>query len=179
MNAIVVNEPGPPEVLRIEEVERPRPGPGEVLIGGFVAGVNYADVGMRAGMMGGPHAMDLPYTPGFEIAGTVAGVGEGVEGVSAGDRVAAVLPSGGYAEYAVAAAESVVSIPDGVGFEDASAPSSPKRLSGAPTRATRSRPHRTTVPTTGSSPRTGVTSTDATRRRSGNTPNRSFRASRR
>ncbi|QIN82017.1 zinc-binding dehydrogenase [Rubrobacter tropicus] len=121
MKAIVVNEPGPPEVLRLEEVEKPAPGTGEVLVKVALAGVNYADVGMRAGMMGGPHAMDLPYTPGFEVAGTVAAVGEGVEGVTEGDRVAAVLPSGGYAEYGVADAKSVVKVPEGVGFSDASA----------------------------------------------------------
>lgn len=121
MKAIVASETGPPEVLQIRDVERPGPGPGEVLIEVAVAGVNYADVGMRAGMMGGPHAMDLPFTPGFEVAGTVAVVGEGIEGVSEGDRVAAVLPSGGYAEYAVAEAGSVVPVPEGVDFVDASA----------------------------------------------------------
>ncbi|MDQ3430258.1 MAG: zinc-binding dehydrogenase [Actinomycetota bacterium] len=121
MKAIVVNEPGPPEVLRAEEVDLPSPGPNEVLVKVAVAGVNFADVGMRAGMMGGPHAMDLPYTPGFEVAGTVAAFGEGVEGIPEGTRVAAVLPSGGYAEYAVAAADSVVRLPEAVGFADASA----------------------------------------------------------
>lgn len=121
MRAIVVNEPGPPEVLRVEEVEAPAPGRDGVLIKVVVAGVNFADVGMRAGMMGGPHAMQLPYTPGFEVAGTVLAVGDGVVGVSEGGRVAAVLPAGGYAEYAVAPAESVVEIPEGVDFVDASA----------------------------------------------------------
>jgi NADPH2:quinone reductase len=121
MKAIVVDEPGVPDVLRLEEVEKPEPGPGEVLIGVAVAGVNFADVGLRAGMRGGPHALELPYTPGFEVAGVAATVGEGAEGVAGGDRVAAVLQVGGYAEYAVAPAEGVVRIPDGVGFDDASA----------------------------------------------------------
>lgn len=121
MRAIVVNEPGAPGVLRLEEVETPQPGPGEVLIEVAVAGVNFADVGMRAGMIGGPHALELPYTPGFEAAGVVAAVGEGTEGIAEGERVAAVLPAGGYAEYAVAPAESVVQIPDGVDFAAASA----------------------------------------------------------
>lgn len=121
MRAIVVNEPGGPEVLRLEEVERPRPGPGEVLIEVAVAGVNFADVGMRAGMMGGPHAVEFPYTPGFEAAGVVAAVGENVEGFAEGDRVAAVLPAGGYAEFAAAPSGSVVGVPDGVGFDNAGA----------------------------------------------------------
>ena len=120
MRAIVVDGPGGPEVLRVEEVEAPEAGPGEVLIEVAVAGVNFADVGMRAGMMGGPHAVELPYTPGFEAAGVVAAVGEGTEGFAEGDRVAVVLPAGGYAEYAVAPAEAVVEIPDGAGFADAS-----------------------------------------------------------
>ncbi len=121
MRAIVVNEPGAPAVLRLEEVQTPEPSPGEVLIEVVVAGVDFADVGMRAGMVGGPHAVELPYTPGFEVAGVVAAVGEGAEGVAEGDRVAAVLPAGGYAEYAVASAGSVVPIPKGVGFAEASA----------------------------------------------------------
>ena len=121
MRAIVVKEPGAPDVLGLEEVEAPRPGPGEVLIEVAVAGVNFADVGMRAGMMGGPHAVEFPYTPGFEVAGVAAAVGEGAEGVTEGDRVAAVLPAGGYAEYAVAPAGSVVRIPAGVDFAGASA----------------------------------------------------------
>ena len=121
MRAIVVDGPGGPEVLRVEEVEAPEAGPGEVLIEVAVAGVNFADVGMRAGMMGGPHAVELPYTPGFEAAGVVAAVGEGTEGFAEGDRVAVVLPAGGYAEYAVAPAEAVVEIPDGAGFADAGA----------------------------------------------------------
>lgn len=121
MRAIVVNEPGPPEVLRVEEVEVPSPGRDEILIKVVVAGVNFADVGMRAGMMGGPHAMKLPYTPGFEVTGTVSAVGDGVARISEGERVAAVLPAGGYAEYAVVAAESVVGVPEGSGFADASA----------------------------------------------------------
>ena len=121
MRAIVVDEPGVPDVLHLEEVETPEPGPGGVLIEVAVAGVNFADVGLRAGMMGGPHALELPYTPDFEVTGVAAAVGEGAEGVAEGDRVAAVLPAGGYAEYAVAPAGSVVRIPDGVGFADASA----------------------------------------------------------
>ncbi len=121
MRAIVVSEPGEPEVLRLKEVEAPRAGPGEVLIEVALAGVNFADVGMRAGMMGGPHAVELPYTPGFEAVGVVAAVGEGAGSFAEGDRVAAVLPAGGYAEYAVAAADSVVRIPDGVDLAGATA----------------------------------------------------------
>ena len=73
MKAIVVHEAGGPEVLRFEEVETPEPGEGQVLVEVTVAGVNYADVGMRRGVMGGPHAMDPPYTPGFRGRGRYCG----------------------------------------------------------------------------------------------------------
>lgn len=121
MKAIRVNEPGGPEVLRLEDIETPRPGAGQVLIKVEVAGVNYADTGVRAGMQFGPHQAEMPLTPGFEVAGTVAAFGEGVEGLAGGARVAAVLESGGYAEYAVAPVEMVVAVPEGVDFHAASA----------------------------------------------------------
>ncbi len=120
MRAIRINEPGGPEVLRLEDVETPRPGLGQVLIKVEVAGVNYADTGIRTGMMFGPHQTELPMTPGFEVAGTIAALGEGVEGLAEGARVAAVLESGGYAEYAVAPAETIVEVPEEVDFHAAS-----------------------------------------------------------
>ena len=119
MKAIRMHRPGGPEVLELEEVETPSPGPGEVLIRASAAGVNYADVGLRRGMMGGPHAMPLPATPGFEVVGVVEALGEGVSAPPVGARVAAVLDAGGYAEYAVAPAEAAVPIPEGV--DDAAA----------------------------------------------------------
>lgn len=122
MKAIRMHEPGPPEVLKLEEVATPTPGPGEVLVKVEVAGVNYADTGMRQGMFGGPHGpAKLPATPGFEVAGTVAAIGEGVEGFEEGDRVAAVLESGGYAGYAVAPAMMLVRVPEGVELAQATA----------------------------------------------------------
>lgn len=119
MKAIRVHEPGGPEVLRLEELKRPEPGTGEVLIKVEVAGVNYADTGLRRGIFHGPHQAELPLTPGFEVAGIVAALGEGVTGVAEGTRVAAVLDSGGYAEYAVAEADALVEIPDGVDYATA------------------------------------------------------------
>lgn len=121
MRAVRVEEPGGPEALVSRELETPEPGVGEVSIRVEVAGVNYADTGVRAGMMFGPHQHELPLTPGFEVAGTVAALGEGVEGPAEGTRVAAVLYSGGYAEYAVSRAESLVEVPDGVSLEVATA----------------------------------------------------------
>ena len=114
MKAIRIHETGGPEVLQTEEVDTPSPGPGEVLIEVEIAGVNYADTGMRRGMFHGPGGADLPMIPGFEVAGTVAALGEGVDGPAEGTRVVAVLGSGGYAGYAVAGADSIVELPDGV-----------------------------------------------------------------
>ncbi|WP_047863727.1 quinone oxidoreductase family protein [Rubrobacter aplysinae] len=121
MRAIRVEEPGGPDALVLRDVAEPEPGAREVLIRVEVAGVNYADTGVRAGMMFGPHAHELPVTPGFEVAGTVAALGEGVAGPEEGTRVVAVLDSGGYAEYAVAGAGSLVEVPDGVSLEAATA----------------------------------------------------------
>lgn len=121
MKAIVVREFGPPEVLGLEEVEKPEPGAGEVLVKVEVAGVNYADTGMRRGMFHGPVGGGLPATPGFEVAGIVEAAGEGVDVSLKGIRVAAVLREGGYAEYAVVPAAAVVEVPGGVGLGSATA----------------------------------------------------------
>lgn len=108
-----MHAPGEPEVLKLEDVETPEPGPNEVLVEVVLAGVNYADTGLRRGMFHGP-GENLPMIPGFEVAGKVAALGEGVDGPAEGSRVVAVLGSGGYAGYAVADADSVVEVPEGV-----------------------------------------------------------------
>ncbi|MGB3682052.1 MAG: zinc-binding dehydrogenase [Rubrobacteraceae bacterium] len=121
MKIIKMYEPGEPEVLVAEDAETPEPGPDEVLIEVALAGVNYADTGMRRGMFHGPGSADMPATPGFEVGGTIAKLGENVTGLGEGARVVAVLGTGGYAEYAVAPVDSVVEIPDGVDFLQATA----------------------------------------------------------
>ena len=119
MRAIRINQPGGPEVLQLEETEVPRPGPGQVLIKVAAAGVNYADLGLRQGMSFGPHRALYPVTPGYEVAGTIAALGADVAAPVLGTRVAAVVDDGGYAEYAVAAADRAWAIPEGL--DDASA----------------------------------------------------------
>lgn len=121
MKATRVHKPGGPEVLRLEDVETPEPGAGQVLIKVEAAGINYADTGVRKGIRFGPHQAEMPLTPGFEVAGTVAALGEGVEAPLEGTRVVAVLESGGYAEYAIADAGMVLEIPEEVDFHTASA----------------------------------------------------------
>ncbi|HEX2090856.1 MAG TPA: quinone oxidoreductase [Longimicrobiaceae bacterium] len=110
MRAIRIHGPGEADVLRPEEVDDPRPGPGEALVRVEAAGVNFIEIYQRKGL----YPMPLPYTPGSEGAGTVAAVGEGVTSVRVGDRVASVGLRGSYAELAVAPAEQLVVLPEEV-----------------------------------------------------------------
>lgn len=117
MKAIRVTEIGGPEVLRLEEVPVPEPGPGQILLRVEAAGVNFVDVYHRTGL----YKVALPFTPGREAAGVVERTGEGVSGVEPGDRVVSETVVGGYAEYAVVAAERAVPVPDGVDARTAAA----------------------------------------------------------
>ena len=108
---------GPPEALEIVQIARPEPGPGQVLIAVKAAGVNRPDVLQRLGFY--PPPPGAPETMGLEVSGEVAAVGEDVPRWKTGDRVAALLPGGGYAEYAVADARHALPIPKGLGFVEA------------------------------------------------------------
>jgi len=119
MKAIRVHEPGGPEALRYEEAPDPKPEPGVVLMRVEAAGINFADTLARKGLY--PTSTPPPFIPGFEVAGTVIGVGEGVEGVPAGQRVTGFAPKGGYAELAVMPAASAIPIPEPMTFEEAAA----------------------------------------------------------
>jgi len=111
MKAIRVHETGGPEVLRYEEVPDPAPGPGEALVRVEAAGVNFIDVYHRTGLYKVPF---LPFTLGQEGAGTVESVGDGVQELVPGDRVAWTSGPGSYAEKAVVPAARLVKIPEGV-----------------------------------------------------------------
>lgn len=112
MLAIAIREPGGPEVLVPVERPLPQPAAGEVLIKVQAAGVNRPDVLQRQGRYTPPPGVtDIP---GLEVAGTIAGVGEGVSGWQIGDAVCALLAGGGYAEYAVAPAPQCLPIPTGL-----------------------------------------------------------------
>lgn len=110
MRAIRVHQVGGPEVMRLEELPLPEPGPGEVLVRLLAIGVNYIDTYKRRGL----YPMPLPFTLGEEGAGVVERVGEGVEGVRPGDRVAFANVQGAYAEYQVVPAERLVPLPEGL-----------------------------------------------------------------
>lgn len=119
MKAVVAREPGGPEVLEYAVVERPSPAEGEVLIRVEAAGVNFADTMRRRDRY--LTRQQFPFTPGSEVAGTVAETGTGVENASEGDRVVTLLDTGGYAGYAVAPAESLIPMPVNLGFAEAAA----------------------------------------------------------
>jgi len=115
---VVVEQTGGPEVLRVEDVEAPVPGPGEVLVDVAAAGVNFIDVYERTG----GYPKELPFVAGSEGAGAVTAVGEGVTDFAVGDRVAwAMVAGSGYAEQAAVPADRVVRVPDGVESETAAA----------------------------------------------------------
>src|SRR5689334_19314348 len=105
MHAIRQHEPGAPETLRYEEVPDLAPGPGQVRIAVATAGVHLIDTVIRRGAAAGPFPpLELPMTPGREVAGSVDAVGPEVDPVWIGRRVLAHLglANGGYAEQAVA-----------------------------------------------------------------------------
>jgi len=116
-SAIRIHEAGGPEVLKWETVEVGEPGPGQVRLRQEAAGLNYIDVYHRTGLYPQP----LPFIPGVEGAGVVAAVGDGVAGVTAGDRVAYAGPIGGYAEERLIAADQLVRLPEAISTEQAAA----------------------------------------------------------
>ncbi len=117
MRAVVCRELGPPDKLELGDVPAPEAGPGQVLVDVRAAGLNFPDLLMVQGQY--QFQPDLPFVPGAEAAGVVAAVGEGVEHVAPGDRVACTPPVGAFAEQCVAPATHVIRIPDGMSFEEA------------------------------------------------------------
>ena len=110
MRALVCQEFGPPEQLVPGQLPEPEPKAGEVLIDVEAAGVSFADTLMIRDLHQNKHA--LPFAAGMEVAGTIAKLGGGVSGLSAGDRVMALVYDGGHAERAVAPAAETFRIPD-------------------------------------------------------------------
>ena len=119
MWAIEIDEEREGKPLEWREVERPEPGPGEVLIQVAATAVNRADLVQRRGAYAPPPGAS--HILGLECSGIVAALGEGVEGWSVGDEVCALLTGGGYADYAVAPAECVMPVPKGLSLSQAAA----------------------------------------------------------
>jgi len=110
VKAIQIHETGGPEVLRLEEVPDPQPGPGEAVVRLEAIGLNFIEVYQRTGLYRSP----LPFTPGGEGAGRVVSVGGDVSGVKPGDRVASTSLRGSYAELARVPVDKLVPVPDEV-----------------------------------------------------------------
>lgn len=120
MRAVVIRQPGGPEVLEVRDVPRPEPGPGEVRVRVRASGINRADLLQRRG--GYPAPPGAPdHIPGLEYAGTVEAMGPDVHGVEPGARVMGLVGGGGYAEHVVVHERTVVPIPPALTLEDAGA----------------------------------------------------------
>ena len=119
MTAIEIAEFGPPEGLRPTTRPTPQPGHGEVLIKVAAAGVNRPDVMQRTGNY--PPPPGAPDIPGLEVAGEVVSFGPGVDGLSLGDKVCALVAGGGYAEYCLAPGVLCLPVPDTLGMAEAAA----------------------------------------------------------
>lgn len=118
MKAVQVHQFGASEVLKVEEISAPTPNPGQVLIRVHAAGVSPLDTYVREQSHGAP-TPSLPYIPGFEAAGVIEAVGEGVTKFKTGDRVYVNTFLGAYAELIVHDAESVYPLPDCISFAQA------------------------------------------------------------
>ena len=119
MRAVVIPRHGGPEVLEVQERRDPQVAPGEVRIAVEAAGINFADLLARTGMY--PDAPKPPCVVGYEVAGTVESIGDGVDAVSVGDRVMAGTRFGGYAELCTVSERDVLPLPERLSFEQGAA----------------------------------------------------------
>ena len=119
MKAVVLTRTGGPEMFEVLDRPDPTPGAGEVRIAVRAAGLNFADTMARVGLY--PAAPKPPCVLGYEVAGEVESIGEGVSGLSVGQRVMAETQFGGQTELAVARARDVMPMPDHLSFEEGAA----------------------------------------------------------
>ncbi|KAA0941404.1 NADP-dependent oxidoreductase [Streptomyces apricus] len=124
MKAVRFHAYGSPDVLRHEDVDKPVPAAGQVLLRVAATSFNPVDATIRAGAMQGPIPVALPHTPGIDVAGTVEALGEGVDNLAAGDQVIGFLPmtgAGAAAEYVLAPAGILAPAPTSIPLADAAA----------------------------------------------------------
>lgn len=124
MKAVRFHEHGDPEVLRVEDVETPEPGAGEVRVRVAASAFNPVDDGIRGGYLQEVFPVALPHVPGIEVSGVVDALGAGVGGVAVGDAVIGFLPmvaDGAAAEYVVASAAVLAPAPSSIPLADAAA----------------------------------------------------------
>lgn len=124
MKAVRYHRYGGSEVLRYEDAPRPVPGPAQVLVKVAATSFNPVDAGIRRGYLAQVYQVSFPHIPGVDVAGTIAGIGDGVTGWNTGDAVVAFLPldaDGAAAEFAVVPVESLAAAPTSVPLADAAA----------------------------------------------------------
>ena len=109
---VIITGKGGPEVLKLVEEELPNPGAAEVRVKVFAVGVAFADVLMRRGMY--PGQPPFPFVPGYDIVGEIDAVGKGVTDFRVGQRVAALLMTGGYSQFTIVPKAHLVAVPDGL-----------------------------------------------------------------
>src|SRR4051794_19876237 len=120
MRAVVITEHGDPSVLQVQERPDPSPpGPGQVVVGVRAAGINFADTLARIGLY--EDAPKPPCVVGYEVAGVIEAVGDGVDPSRVGEHVMAGSRFGGYAERVVVAAADAIHLPDALSFEQGAA----------------------------------------------------------
>jgi NADPH:quinone reductase-like Zn-dependent oxidoreductase len=124
MKAVRYNRYGGSDVLQYEEAPRPVPGPRQVLVKVAATSFNPVDAGIRGGYLSDVYKISFPHIPGVDVAGTIAELGDGVQGWNVGDAVVAFLPldaDGAAAEYTLVPAESLAAAPQSVDLADAAA----------------------------------------------------------
>jgi NADPH2:quinone reductase len=116
MRAIQIQKPGPPEALQLSNIMKPSAKKGEVIIKNELIGLNYVDTYYRNGSYVTP---SLPFIPGMEGVGTIAEVGEGIQNIQVGSRVAYAMQLGSYAEFSAVPLHRVYPLPNDISFESA------------------------------------------------------------
>ncbi len=114
---VIITGKGGPEVLKLIEEELPNPGAPEVRVRVLAVGVAFADVLMRHGMY--PGQPSFPFVPGYDVVGEIDAVGKGVKDFQVGQRVAALLMTGGYSQFAIVPEAHLVPVPDGLDAAEA------------------------------------------------------------
>jgi NADPH:quinone reductase-like Zn-dependent oxidoreductase len=119
MQRVVYTQRGGLEAIEIVDEENPIPATGEVVVEVHRAGINFADLMMRQGLY--QPTPPFPFTPGYEVSGTISALGEGVENLTIGERVLALCGMGGYSQQVAVASDRVFKLPDDVDFDTAAA----------------------------------------------------------
>ena len=116
---VVLTKAGSPSTLAVQEMEMPTPGAGEIRNKVAFAGINFADLLMRLGLY--QPRPEYPFTPGYEMSGTVDAIGDGVEGFSVGQRVVAGVRNGGQSSHVLVSANKALVLPESISLEVAAA----------------------------------------------------------